>query len=49
MGHRVYGDGDEVSFGCALLFLYYLKSQLGKSIEEIIQKEGRLLRRPTRT
>jgi hypothetical protein len=36
-------DKDCYSFGCALLFLYYLKSQLNKSIPEIIQKAGKTL------
>ena len=30
------GDADQVSFGCALAFLYYLNVQLGYSITEII-------------
>jgi hypothetical protein len=33
-------DTKSVSFGCALLFLYYLKSQLGHSVPAIIQKAG---------
>jgi hypothetical protein len=32
----VHGDGDPVSFGCALGFLYYLTVQLGFSIEQVI-------------
>jgi hypothetical protein len=33
---HVNGDGDPVSFGCALGFLYYLTVQLGFSINEVI-------------
>jgi hypothetical protein len=36
-------DGDSESFGCSLLFLFYLKSQLGKSMTDIIQKGGSTL------
>ncbi len=36
-------DGNQVSFGCALLFLYYLKSQLGFSVPKIIQQGGATL------
>lgn len=32
----VHGDGDSVSFGCALAFLFYLNVQLGFSINQII-------------
>ena len=32
----VHGDGDSVSFGCALAFLYYLNVQLNFSINQII-------------
>ncbi len=32
------GDGDSVSFGCALAFLYYLNVQLNFSINQIIAK-----------
>ena len=32
------GDGDSVSFGCALAFLFYLNVQLGFSIDQIIAK-----------
>src|SRR5215467_13158834 len=35
-GVQVHGDGDPVSFGCALGFLYYLTVQLGFSINEVI-------------
>jgi hypothetical protein len=35
-GTQVNGDGDPVSFGCALGFLYYLTVQLGCSINEVI-------------
>jgi len=33
-------DRDKESYGCSLLFLYYLKSQLGKSVPKIIQNGG---------
>ncbi len=36
-------DRNIVSFGCALLFLYYLKSQLNYSVPDIIQKGGSTL------
>ena len=32
----VHGDGDPVSYGCALAFIYYLTVQLGFSINEVI-------------
>lgn len=32
----VRGDGDSVSFGCALAFIYYLNVQLGFSINQVI-------------
>lgn len=32
----IHGDGDTVSFGCALAFVYYLTVQLGFSINEVI-------------
>lgn len=32
----VHGDGDPVSFGCALCFIYYMTQQLGFSINEVI-------------
>ena len=32
----VHGDGDSVSFGCALAFIFYLNVQLGFPINEII-------------
>jgi hypothetical protein len=32
----VHGDGDPVSFGCALCFIYYLTTQLGFTINEVI-------------
>lgn len=35
-GTFVHGDGDPVSYGCALAFLYYLNVQLGFSINQII-------------
>jgi hypothetical protein len=35
-GTFVHGDGDPVSYGCALVFLYYLTVQLGFTINEVI-------------
>jgi hypothetical protein len=35
-GVFVHGDGDPVSYGCALVFLYYLTTELGFTINEII-------------
>jgi hypothetical protein len=35
-GVSVHGDGDPVSFGCALGFIYYLTVQLGFSIKDVI-------------
>jgi len=35
-GDQIHGDGDEVSFGCALCFIYYLTVQLGFSINQVI-------------
>lgn len=35
-GTFVHGDGDPVSYGCALAFIYYLTVQLGFSINEVI-------------
>ena len=35
-GVFVHGDGDPVSYGCALAFIYYLTVQLGFSINEVI-------------
>ncbi|HZQ16785.1 MAG TPA: hypothetical protein VFA82_08440 [Gaiellaceae bacterium] len=35
-GTHVNGDGDPVSYGCALAFIYYLTVQLGFSIDEVI-------------
>jgi hypothetical protein len=35
-GVQVNGDGDPVSYGCALGFIYYLTVQLGFSINEVI-------------
>lgn len=37
-GTFVHGDGDPVSFGCALCFIYYLTQQLGFTINEVIAK-----------
>ena len=36
-------DGNFVSFGCALLFLYYLRSQLGFSMKAIISEAASTL------
>ncbi len=36
-------DSDSESFGCSLLFLFYLRSQLGYSMQDIIQKGGSTL------
>jgi hypothetical protein len=36
-------DGDAESYGCSLLFLFYLKSQLGYSMQDIVQKAGNTL------
>jgi hypothetical protein len=35
-GVQVNGDGDPVSYGCSLAFIYYLTVQLGFSINEVI-------------
>ena len=35
-GDQIHGDGDLVSFGCALCFLYYLTVQLNLSINQVI-------------
>lgn len=35
-GDQIHGDGDAVSFGCGLAFLYYLTVQLGFTLNEII-------------
>jgi hypothetical protein len=35
-GTFVHGDGDPVSYGCALAFIYYLNVQLGFGINQII-------------
>jgi hypothetical protein len=35
-GTFVHGDGDPVSFGCALCFIYYLTVELGFTINEVI-------------
>ena len=37
-GTFVHGDGDPVSYGCALAFIYYLTTQLGFTINEVIEK-----------
>ena len=36
-------DLNELSYGCSLYFLYYLKSQLGFSVEDIVRKGGATL------
>jgi hypothetical protein len=44
-GDNIHGDGDTVSFGCALCFLYYLTVQLDFSINDVISKySGNLAR-----
>jgi len=35
-GDQIHGDGDIISAGCALAFIYYLNVQLGISINQII-------------
>lgn len=35
-GDQIHGDGDQVSFGCSLAFLFYLNTQLSFGINEII-------------
>ena len=35
-GDQIHGDGDKVSFGCALCFIYYLTIELGFSINQVI-------------
>ena len=35
-GDQVNGDGDQVSFGCSLAFIYYLNVQLNFSINQVI-------------
>jgi hypothetical protein len=39
----VRGDTDPFSYGCAMLFIYYLNSQLGYSMAEIVQSDGSTL------
>jgi hypothetical protein len=39
----VHGDGDWFSFGCAILFIYYLKDQLGFTMPQIVQTTGSTL------
>jgi hypothetical protein len=39
-GKSVRGDDDSYSYGCAMLFIYYLKSQLGFSMFQIVQRGG---------
>ena len=42
-GKSVRGDDDSYSYGCAMLFIYYLKSQLGFSMPQIVQRAGATL------
>ncbi len=35
-GDQIHGDGDQVSYGCSLAFLFYLNTQLSFSINQII-------------
>jgi hypothetical protein len=42
-GGNVHGDDDSYSYGCAMLFIYYLKSQLGFSMPQIVQRAGATL------
>jgi hypothetical protein len=35
-GDQIHGDGDLVSFGCALCFIYYMTVELGFTINEVI-------------
>ena len=42
-GGTVHGDDDSYSYGCAMLFIYYLKSQLGFSMPQIVQRAGATL------
>ena len=42
-GGAVGGDDDSYSYGCAMLFIYYLKSQLGYSMRQIVQNGGATL------
>lgn len=39
----VAGDGDWYSFGCAILFIYYLKDQLHFTMPQIVQTHGSTL------
>jgi hypothetical protein len=39
----VHGDADWFSFGCAILFIYYLKSQRSFSMAQIVQSSGHTL------
>ena len=42
-GNSVPGDQDSYSFGCSILFIFYLKDQLGFSMPQIIQNGGATL------
>jgi len=42
-GGSVRGDDDSYSYGCAMLFIYYLKSQLGFSMPQVVQNGGATL------
>lgn len=41
--HNESTDGNAVSYGCAILFIYYLQSQLGFSFHDIITRAGHTL------
>jgi hypothetical protein len=42
-GDNVPGDQDWYSFGCAILFIYYLKNQLGSYMPDIVKNGGATL------
>jgi hypothetical protein len=42
-GDNAPGDRDWYSFGCAILFIYYLKSQLGYHMSDIVKNGGATL------
>jgi hypothetical protein len=43
VGHQAATDGDPVSYGCAILFIYYLHTQLGIPLNHIATARGVLL------
>ena len=43
-GNDIHGDGDTISFACALAFLYYLNIQLGFSVNQMIANYNSNLR-----